>query len=336
MSARSIDLDLSDNANLWGSPPSAVEMLRGTASLVSRYPELGADSLRRALARELGHSPTQVVVGCGSDDVLDAAFRALARPGDRIAHAAPTFGMVAAFARTNRLEPIGVPLRADGATDVDALLATGAPLIYLASPNNPTGTMTPAREIQRLVERAPGCVILDEAYAEFADGPDWRVRAPAWDRVFVTRTFSKAWGLAGLRVGYGVGCARLVTAVGEALGPYKVNALAARAATAALERDGDWMRSRAVAAREARATLEAFLEGRRGVCLTASRANFVLVRLGDGVRATEIAERFAEHGIGVRAFPALPVVGDAIRITVGPAPVLDRVMRAAEGIWPCA
>src|SRR5690606_25475682 len=122
-----------------------------------------------------------------------------------IAFTAPTFSMIPVFARLNGLVSVPVPLRADGAADIDALLATRARVIYLCSPNNPTGTVTPHDEIRRLVSRASGVVLVDEAYAEFANEQDWRAEAPAMERVLITRTFSKAWGLAGLRVGYGVG-----------------------------------------------------------------------------------------------------------------------------------
>jgi len=328
-----ISLDLRDNVNLWGAPPSALQVLRETsATELLSYPAVSATRLTETLAAQLGVRADEVVAGCGSDDLIDACFRAVAAPGERVAHAEPSFSMVPRFARLNGLEPVGVPLRADGAADIDGLLATGARIIYLCSPNNPTGTITSEAEIRRCIAEAPGIVVVDEAYAEFAMTRDWRAEAPAMEKVLVVRTFSKAWGLAGLRVGVGVGSRELIDAVVRSRGPYKVNALADRAATVALEQDADWMRETAAAAVESRIRLDALVEGRRGVRRWPSRANFVFWQVeGD---ADAIAVRFAAQGIGVRAFRGLPGIGDAIRIGVAPWPMLERLAPVIAEVWP--
>ncbi len=328
-----VDLDLRDNLNLWGAPPRAMAAVRGAAeSLVRSYPTTNAVELSGAIAESAGLDLSEVVAGCGSDDVIDACFRAVASPGEQVAHADPTFAMVPILARLNGLEPVGVPLRRDGAADVDALLATDARLIYLCSPNNPTGSVTPDAEIRRLVERAPGVVLIDAAYAEFAEGADWRAEAVAMGKVLVTRTFSKAWGLAGLRVGYGVGSAALVDAVAKARGPYKVSAIAELAALTALREDGDWMLRTSREAIAARERLAAALRGRPGVRVHDSRGNFLLLEVAE--RATELAARFQSRGIGVRALTGLAGYGDALRIGVAPWDRLERVVAMAEELWP--
>jgi histidinol-phosphate aminotransferase len=327
-----VTLDLRDNVNLWGAPPAALAALRDTApTTLTEYPRVSAHALTGALAAELGVAPTQVVAGCGSDDVIDACLRAVAVDGGRVAHADPSFSMVPTFARLNRLTPIGVPLRADGAMDVDALLATQADLIYACSPNNPTGTVTPRAELLRLFDRAPGVVLLDEAYGEFTDAHDLRAEAARRENVLVTRTFSKAWGLAGLRVGYGVGGATLVAAVTKARGPYKVNAAAERAAAAALAADAGWMRRVAAEARVQRDRLAAALRGRRGVTLWASEGNFVFAAVAEPAAA--VAERFRARGIGVRAFSGLRDIGEALRIGAAPAAETDRVIAALDEVF---
>lgn len=328
-----IDLDLRDNVNLWGAPPSAVRAVRsaGTDALTS-YPAVSAAILTEAVAERLGVRADEVVAGCGSDDLLDVGFRAVAQPGERVAHAEPSFTMVPRFARLNGLEPVGVPLLPDGAADVDGLLATGARIIYLCSPNNPTGTITPEREIRRLVEQAPGIVIIDEAYAEFSSERDWRAEVPAMERVLVLRTFSKAWGLAGLRVGYGVGSRALVDAVVRSRGPYKVNSLGEVAAAAALREDDAWMRAAVAEARVNRARLDSFVRHREGVRPWASEGNFVFWQLSQD--ANRAASRFAECGIGVRAFSGLPGIGDALRIGMAPWPMLQRVADLVPELWP--
>lgn len=338
-----VDLDLRDNVNPWGAPPSTRRMLASAADGISRYPSVGVLALTTAIAADAGVRAGEVVTGCGSDDVIDSLLRAVASPGDRVAHPEPSFGMIPAFARINGLEPVGVPLLPNGAADVDGLLATGARVIYVCSPNNPTGTVTPEPEIRRLVRCARGVVLVDEAYAEFGIADDLRREAPPAGNMLVTRTFSKAWGLAGLRVGYGVGNAELVAAVAKTRGPYKVNSLAAAAAAAAISQDGEWMRSRASETCAVRDELAASIRGRPGVTPWESHGNFIFAAID--INATEdtaasaavrAAARFATLGIGVRAFESLPGIGDAVRIGLVRPEAVRRLIHAFDEVWPCA
>jgi histidinol-phosphate aminotransferase len=323
-------IDLSDNTNLWGTPPAALRALRKAPDeAVARYPSLYAHDLKALVAAYAGVAPGEIVTGCGSDDVLDSAMRALAEPGDRVAHPAPSFSMIPTFARMNGLVPVAVPLRADYDVDVEGLLATGARIIYLCSPNNPTGTIASRQAILEIVERAPAFVILDEAYGEFAD-EGFVTHAPGWERVIVTRTMSKAFGMAGLRFGYGAGAARLVREVEKVRGPYKVTSLAERAVSAALGEDLAWVRNHATRAQEMRERL-AFELRALGLDVLPSQANFVMVRTP---RARELAGLLRDAGIAVRLFPSLPVVGDALRIGVGPwemlQPMIDVLAEALK------
>lgn len=328
-----VDLDLRDNVNLWGAPPRALAAVHALESTrVSAYPSVSGGLLVETLAQEIGAPTATLVAGCGSDDLIDACFRAVAAPGERVAYCAPTFAMVPVFAALNGLEAVAVPPLATGGADVDALLATGARIIYLCSPNNPTGAVTPESEIRRLVERAPGIVLLDEAYAEFAGKRDWRAEVPAMERLLLTRTFSKAWGLAGLRVGYGIGGAALVGEVEKARGPYKVSAAAEAAAVAAIRGDGAWMRAAAHEASKVRDQFAAALQGRLGVRAWPSRGNFAFLEVAD--RAADLAARFQARGVGVRAFSGLPGIGEALRIGVAPTERFARVFEIAQEIWP--
>lgn len=327
-----VTLDLRDNVNLWGTPPAALLAVQAaTLETLREYPAVSAGALAATLADTLGVSAENIVAGCGSDDVIHAWLGALVPAGSRVAHADPSFSMVPVFARLCGLEPVGVPLRPDGAMDIDGLLATGAPLIYVCSPNNPTGTVTPREELLRLFDEAPGAVLLDEAYGDFTDAHDLRAEAARREHVLVTRTFSKAWGLAGLRVGYGVGGARLVTAVTKSRGPYKVNAIAERAAVAALTQDAAWVARVAAETVEARERLAAAFAGRPGVTLWKSEGNFLFLSVDRP--AAELAEAFRQRGIGVRAFSNLRGIGDALRIGLAPWSELERVALAAEEIF---
>lgn len=318
-------IDLSDNTNLWGIPPAADRAIRAGTAAVTRYPSLYADALKSALAAYLGGGtlPEMIVTGCGSDDVLDAAIRAFAAPDAAIAFPDPSFAMIPIFARANGLAARPVPLAPGFDVDAAGMLQARARITYLCSPNNPTGTAFSRAALERVVAEAPGIVIIDEAYAEFAptNALDLTRRSP---RVLVARTMSKAFGLAGLRVGYGIGHPALVAAVEKARGPYKVNALAERAALAALGEDIGWVRDRVAEAIENR---ERFVAALRtlGLAPLPSAANFVLVPVAG---AAELDRRLRGRGIAVRPFERVPGVGDALRISIGPWELLHEVLDA--------
>jgi histidinol-phosphate aminotransferase len=319
-----IACDLTDNTNLWGAPPAAAQALQTVESAsVTRYPSLYAGALKVALADYAGVSPDMVVTGCGSDDILDSAMRAFAEPGDVVAGSDPTFAMIPIFARMNALKWHGVPesAAAIGQPDVDALLATRARVTYLCSPNNPTGALISRDRIERAIADAAGVVLIDEAYAEFAgvSSVELTIRS---DRVLVIRTLSKAFGLAGLRVGYAIGHPALVREVEKSRGPYKVNALAERAALAALQHARAWVDAHV---REAITNRERLAEALRGLGLAPlpSAANFVCVPVENAER---VGQALRAHGVAVRPFPALPHVGDALRITVGPWGMLETLL----------
>lgn len=325
-----VDIDLSDNTNQWGAPPSVAATLASIDPvLVSQYPSQPMADLEGGLADFVGTSdPDTIVSGCGSDDLLDCIMRAFAEPGDVIVHAQPSFSMIPYFAKTNGLEPVAVSLLDNWDVDVDAMLGSNPRLVYLCAPNNPTGTMLPEQSVQRILDECTGIVIMDEAYAEFAK-TSWAQRAASLKRLVVTRTMSKAFGLAGLRIGYAVGAPALVHEIAKARGPYKVSAVAERIAVGVLRQDGAWVRARADDAVAAREWLSREMRS-AGFEPLPSEGNFVLVPYAG---ANECASRMAaEHGILLRAFDKLPCVGDALRVTVAPIPVLQRVVDALRAV----
>jgi histidinol-phosphate aminotransferase len=334
-------VDVSDTINLWGAPPAALAALREAAvtRMVAHYPALYNSELKAPLAAYAGVRAEEIVTGCGSDDVLDCAIRAFAR-GGVLAHSAPTFAMVQVYSRSNGLTPVGVPLTGDDyAVDADALIALNADVTYLCSPNNPTATAVSRDAVLRVVEGARGLVILDEAYAEFVAADPrttaevFTPEAPGWGRVLVLRTMSKAFGLAGLRVGYGVGDAAVVREVEKARGPFKVTYPAEKAALAALGDGPDaltWVRDHA---RLAVTQRDRLLDGLRALGLSPapSAANFVFVPVA---RAREVAERMRTRGVGVRVFTGMPLVvpavaasgGEGFRLVAGPDDVQDALL----------
>jgi histidinol-phosphate aminotransferase len=324
-------VDLSDNTNLWGSPPAARRALSELADAgFTRYPSAYASELKDALASHAGVDASCIATGCGSDDILDSAIRAFAEPGERIAFCAPTFAMVPIFARLNGVEIVTIPMTAAWDIDPDGLIDTAARVIYVCSPNNPTGTSASRVAIERVVARAPGVVILDEAYSEFSGASSLDLAART-DRVLVVRTLSKAFGLAGLRVGYAVGAPALVAEVEKSRGPYKVSTVAERAAVESLRHDRGWVADRVSEARRSRDRLAESLRS-LGLSPLPSEANFVLVPVPG---ALAVARRMRERGVAVRAFQGLALVGDALRITAAPVPMMDQALAALEDALRC-
>lgn len=322
-------VDLSDNTNLWGAPPAALRVLReASPEALSRYPSVYSEPLHEAILRYVNLSRADgvgVVTGCGSDDVLDSTMRAFGAPGDRIVFSSPTFSMVPLLARLNGLDPVAIPLTNAFDVDAERIVDADAKITYLCAPNNPTATPVSRAAVEYVVANARGIVLLDEAYVEFA--PEAFVQlVERSQRLIVARTFSKAFGLAGLRVGFGVGPIRLTRIVERARGPYKVSALAERAVLAVLDStaDGvDWVRAHAVLAIENRDRLVTAL-GQAGFDPLPSAANFVLVPTA---RALDIAQHMCARGVLVRSFTGLPLEIDALARTGGSA------LRIGVGPW---
>jgi histidinol-phosphate aminotransferase len=335
---RQVAVDLSDNTNLWGTHPDALDVVRSAGvDELARYPALYADELRAAVARRLGVPETAICTGCGSDDVLDAAWRACAEPappGRRsvVRFPSPTFSMVEPFSLMNGRAPSGVSW-SQALDDPSLLLVEDPALVYVCRPNNPTGSLAPLDWIEALVDaaesRADGgpLVVIDEAYADFA-GETYSARAVERTRVLVTRTLSKAYGLAGLRVGFGIGAPSLVDEVEKARGPYKVGRLTSAAAVAALGDASGWTVATVEEAVQMRERLAAELR-RRGFDPLPSRANFLLVPVPDGT-AADHARTLRALDVGVRPFADCPDVGDALRVTVGPWPMMERFLDALD------
>lgn len=317
-------LHLADNTNLFGTAPAILDAIRlSGADDATQYPPSSGPALREAIAGYLAVRPNEIVLGTGGDGVIDCALRAFCEPGDAVAHPDPTFVMARYFATTNSLRPVPVPVRPDATTDVEALCAAHAAAVYVCAPNNPTGLQPTEAELRFVLERARGFVMIDEAYAEFA-GATLTPDIAQHPRAIVVRTFSKALGLAGMRVGYAVGDESLLREIEKARGPFAVSNVALRAATAVLTQGLAWVQQCISAALAARAELTALLLD-RGFTPLSSAANFLLVPVPD---SQNVVRGLAARGISVRPFRRLTAIGDAVRITVGPSNAMRRVADA--------
>lgn len=326
-------VDLSDNTNLWGPHPRALEVIRKAGpDTLTRYPPAYAADLKEAIAAKFSLLPQTVVTGCGSNDLLDSAIRAATLPPGKISFPEPTVSMASAFARMNGLEARPVPWR-KAEVDPGRLLLDDPAVVYVCRPNNPTGASATRDWVRTLLAlggpKGP-LVVLDEAYADFADDT-FVQEAPGTERLLVLRTFSHLYGLAGLRVGFAVGSRELVKEVEKSRGPYKVSHLAGRAAIAALVDPSGWAdQIRADTVRNRDRLVRALRS--RGLHPLPSQANFLLVPV-EPASAMEVQRTLAEHGVACRPFPYLEDVGDALRITVGPWELMEQFLEALDALF---
>lgn len=319
-------IDLSDNTNLWGMPPSAALALENFQfAEVTRYPSAYAAELKASLARHVGVETSMIVTGCGSDDVLDAAIRAFGNPGGSLACCDPTFSMIPVLARINGLSVSTSSFDAEGDISVDSLLSGRPDVIYICSPNNPTGMNASVERIEAIAKAFSGLVIVDQAYAEYSS-TSLLPLVSRYANVLITRTMSKAFGMAGLRIGYAIGNPVLVGEVEKSRGPYKVGALSSAAAIAALENDLPWIEQIVSETLSIRSRFVSRLSSLGYKPLT-SDANFVLVPVANPAGA---AKRMLEAGIGVRTFANLAGIGGALRITIGPWEMMEKCLASLE------
>jgi histidinol-phosphate aminotransferase len=312
---------LASNEGPSGPFPAALEALERSARELNRYPDGGAYRLRSALADRHGVRFDQLAIGAGADGLIDGISQAVLDPGDQVVLGWPSFPSYAIYARKLGAEPVQVPLR-DQRYDLEALLGAvthRTKLVYVCHPNNPTGTMNTRAELDAYFERVPSHVltVLDQAYFEYIDDPEYvdgiEEYAKAGHRVIVLRTFSKIYGLAGLRVGYGVGPAELVTALGKTRRAFDLTSPAQEAALASLDDPGELARRRARNL-EGLGELERVLRAAGYKVAGPAVGNFVFVELGED--AESWFEALLRQGVIVR-----PLAGfgapQAVRVTVG-------------------
>lgn len=319
-------IDLSDNTNLWGMPPSAKRALEEFSFAdITRYPSAYTAGLKESIASYVGVESSMIVTGCGSDDVLDSTIRAFGNPGGKLACCDPTFSMIPVLSRINGLAVETTSFDANGDIPVEALLSADADIIYICSPNNPTGSPASLGRIEAIADEFKGLVIIDQAYAEYSATTLTHLLL-RYSNVLITRTMSKAFGMAGLRVGYAIGNSASVKEVEKSRGPYKVSALGSAAAIAALENDLPWIEKVVEETLSVRSRFVTSLESLKYRPLP-SDANFVLIPMES---ACDVAERMLQAGIGVRSFRSLPGIGNALRVTMAPWPMMEQFLGVLE------
>ncbi|WP_029291928.1 histidinol-phosphate transaminase [Cellulomonas sp. HZM] len=313
---------LSSNENPYPPLPSVVAAIADAAVDANRYPDMFATELTGALAERLDVPAESVVTGCGSVAVLGHVLTAVCEPGDEVVFPWRSFEAYPIAVTLAGAVPVRVPVAADGRLDLEALadaITERTRVVVVCTPNNPTGPAVHADELDAFLARVPDdvLVVLDEAYVEFVrdpHAPDGLAVYRAHPNVVLLRTFSKAYGLAGLRVGYAVARPRLAAGIRQATTPFGVSHVAQLAAVASLRA------SRELAARVEGIVAERtrLLTGLRsqGWDVPDSQANFVWLGLGDA--SASFAERSARAGVVVRPFQ-----GDGVRVSVGEPEATD-------------
>jgi len=320
--AGSAEVFLDANENAYGSP---------AGDGYNRYPDPLQKELKERLSEIRSVDPSQIFVGNGSDEAIDLLFRIFCYPGqDSCIICPPTYGMYQVSADINDVAVNEVPLTSEFQLDVPAVLSAVTPttkLIFICSPNNPTGNLMRSEDVKRIAEEFNGIVVVDEAYIDFAAAESVITELPNLSNLVVLQTFSKAWAMAGLRVGLGFASSEVIGLMNRVKPPYNVSGIAQRAVLDAFDNRSDvvaWIskalnqRSRIAAAL---ARFEFVLE------IYPSDANFVLVRTTD---AKAIYQFLVTEGIVVRDRSNVQFCAGCLRITVGTAEENDRLISALE------
>jgi histidinol-phosphate aminotransferase len=309
---------LASNENPRGASPKAIAAMRIAIGETGRYPDGNGFALKNALSKRYGLAPDRIVLGNGSNDVLEMAARAFLAPGTSAVFSEHAFAVYPLATQATGATGIVVPARNFG-HDLEAMskaIRSDTRIVFVANPNNPTGTWLPPKAIRGFLEKIPTdvLVVLDEAYNEYLD-PELRGDAlrcsEEFSNLVVSRTFSKAYGLAGLRVGYGISHPQVADLMNRVRQPFNVSDIAQAAAVAALF-DDEFVEQSMLLNEQGRQTLtEGFLQ--LGLQWIPSHGNFVCVKVG---RGTEIFQRLLKRGVIVRPIASYGMP-EYLRVTIG-------------------
>jgi histidinol-phosphate aminotransferase len=298
----------------------------------SRYPDFVPDSLRTQLAQHVGWRKDGILVGNGSNELLQATLMTLVGNRAQIALPSPTFTVYGLISTILGASVVKIPLHADMSFDVDALIdkstASGAKILVICTPNNPTGSVLEEDGIKRILDNFPGHVLLDEAYHEFCGRTALKF-LEAYPRLMITRTFSKAMAMAGLRVGYLMAHEDLTEQISKAKLPYNINQFSLIAAQVALE-NMDQFRPAIDAIISERGRLESELKQIPGIRVFPTGANFFLfeVPLAPGI----VFEKMYGEGILIRDVSSYPMLSKCLRVSVGTREENDRFLASLRGL----
>ena len=306
------ELRLDTNTNVLGSNPAAEKYLREHTWDLNGYPNTYSDGLRQALADLYGLEADNIIAGNGSDEMLDVIFKTFTDMGDNSVVPVPSYTLYDYFVKLNGGKALEVDLTEDYQLDVDRMVKQDAKIAIMPSPNNPTGNCFRTKDIEEILSRFEGIVVVDEAYAEYSDNAFVR-RVEEFDNLVVLRTFSKAYAMAALRVGYAVSNKKLADMMICVKIPYSLNMVSEGAAIAAVK-DQEFIRRSVDMVREQRPKLDAGLR-KLGFETFPSDSNFILAR--SPIDHKVLVDGLKERGVLIRDFGAKRRTENCIRTTVG-------------------
>lgn len=317
---------LNDNANLFGANPAVAEVAESfDFARLWAYPSENSDDLRERLASEHGVDRDEVIVGNGSDELLDIVCKTFFNPGDLMCQPTPTFSMYKFYATVNMADVKEKTLGADFALPVDEILEENAKLVALCQPNNPTANLFDGRAVARVLSESNGIVLMDEAYGDFC-GSNLLGKVVECERGVDVRTFSKAYGIAGLRAGYSIARKELVDEMRRVRTPFGLNSFTEAVAVAALDHRG-WVDEKVQEMREERKRLAGRLQA-SGFTVHPSECNFLLCK--SPIAGQKLVEALRKEGVVIRDCGSYPLLKDHVRVTIGPRPLMDRFLDVLE------
>ncbi len=313
---------LNDNSNLFGANPAAMEVAESfDFSRLWAYPSENSDILRQRLALEFDASPTEVIVGNGSDELLDIVCKSFINPGDVFCQPAPTFSMYKFYAQVNFASVNEKVSNDDFSLRTDDILKERAKLVALCQPNNPTANLLEPRDVRRILSESEGITILDEAYTDFCDS-DMLADVMAAERGIDIRTFSKAYGIAGLRAGFAISREEIIDELRQVRTPFGLNSFTEAVAVAALDRK-EWAREKVQEMKVERERLSKRLQS-LGFQVYPSECNFLLC--SSPMRSDELVGALRERRVSIRDCGAYPLLENHVRVTIGPRALMDRFL----------
>ncbi len=321
------ELRLDTNTNVLGSNPAAEKYLKESSWDLNGYPNTYSDGLRSALADLYGLETDNIIAGNGSDEMLDVIFKTFTDMGDNSVVPVPSYTLYDYFVKMNGGKAIEVDLTEDFQLDVDAMVRQDAKVAIMPSPNNPTGNCFRTKDIEEILSRFDGIVVVDEAYAEYSDDPFVR-RIDEFDNLVVIRTFSKAYAMAALRVGYAVTNKDIADMMISVKIPYSLNAVSEGAAIAAVK-DQDFVRRSVEMVREQRPKLDAGLR-KLGFETFPSDSNFIMAR--SPIDHKVLVDGLKDRGILIRDFGAKRRTENCVRTTVGTEEMNKLLLEKAEEV----
>ncbi len=287
---------------------------------VNRYPDPQQRQLKSIFAKQKNISTDQILLGNGSDEVLDLIFRAFCEPAkDNVITLPPTYGMYSVLANLNNIENREVLLDSDFQPDLDEISRTAdsrTKILFICSPNNPTGNLISTKKIEWLLENYSGLVVIDEAYIDFAENQSWITKLNDFPNLIITQTLSKAYGLAGIRLGICYASTEIISVLNKIKPPYNVNELTQKSAIEQIQKTTNIINDIALLNEEKEVLLKALLKVKFIKKVYPTDANFVLIKVDD---AEKRYSQLLENGIVVRNRSSQPLCENTLRITIGTA-----------------